>query len=158
MSGRTVDLQRRSLVVASVFAAGGAAAIPRRSAAAELTEAERANVALVENFCAAWSTLDLERVTALMSDDTVYRMSETTPPVTGHQALIDQMQPWVDTSHAIEFRILETFAKGPIVVTHRVDTFSSDTRPLQWEGVGVFLVRDRKIKEWSDYTIRVGRG
>jgi limonene-1,2-epoxide hydrolase len=85
-------------------------------------------------------------------------MSETTPPVTGHQALIDQMQPWVDTSKAITFRILETFAAGPLVVNHRIDTFASDTRPLTWEGVGVFFVQNGAIKEWFDYTIRVDRG
>ena len=67
------------------------------------------------------------------------------------------MQPWVDTSDAIEFRIVETFAKGPLVVNHRIDRFESKTRPLTWEGVGVFFVQSGKIKEWSDYTIRVER-
>lgn len=67
------------------------------------------------------------------------------------------MQPWVDTSDSIEFKILESFAKGPIVVTHRIDRFASKTRPLTWEGVGVFFVQNGKIKEWFDYTIRVDR-
>jgi limonene-1,2-epoxide hydrolase len=31
------------------------------------------------------------------------------------------------------------------------------SRPLTWEGVGVFYVKDGKIKEWSDYTIKVQR-
>ena len=44
-----------------------------------------------------------------------------------------------------------------MVVNHRVDRFVSTTRPLTWEGVGVFFVKDRKIKEWFDYTIRVQR-
>ena len=57
----------------------------------------------------------------------------------------------------ITMTILETFAKGPIVVTHRIDRFASKTRPLTWEGVGVFLVQNGKIKEWFDYTIRVDR-
>jgi limonene-1,2-epoxide hydrolase len=29
---------------------------------------------------------------------------------------------------------------------------------VTWEGVGVFYVENGKIKEWSDYTIRVERG
>jgi limonene-1,2-epoxide hydrolase len=128
------------------------------AAQTQWSETERANVDVVNDFCAAWSTLDLKQVTAHMSDDAVYRMTETTPPVTGHQALIDQMQPWVDTSNAITFEVRETFARGPLVVNHRVDTFASATRPLTWEGVGVFLVQDGKIKEWFDYTIRVDRG
>ena len=149
---------RRGLVGGAALAALAGTLPIGKADAAELSEAEQAKVAIVNAFCAAWSTLDLAEVTALMSDDSVYRMTETTPAVTGHQALIDQMQPWVDTSSAIEFKILETFAKGPLVVNHRVDTFSSDTRPLTWEGVGVFLVQDGKIKEWFDYSIRVDRG
>ena len=132
-------------------------ATDERAGAAELTESEAANVKLVTAFCAAWSSRDLANVTALMSDDAVYRMSQTTPPVTGHAGLVGQMQPWVDTSDTIEFKILETMAKGPIVLNHRVDRFASKTRPVTWEGVGVFYVENGKIKEWSDYTIRVER-
>lgn len=149
-------IDRRSFVATSGLAV--LTGLAASSAEAQLDEVESANVRVVNDFCAAWSTLDLRRVTSHMSDDAVYRMTETTPPVTGHQALIDQMQPWVDTSSAITFEILETFARGPLVVNHRVDTFASATRPLTWEGVGVFLVQDGKIKEWFDYTIRVERG
>ena len=152
------SLLRRDVLVGSGVAAIGALLAPRAGAAAELSEQEAANLALVNAFCAAWSTRDLQQVTALMSAEAVYRMSETTPPVTGGAALIAQMQPWVDTSSAIEFRILESFARGPMVINHRVDRFSSATRPLTWEGVGVFFVQDGKIKEWFDYTIRVERG
>jgi limonene-1,2-epoxide hydrolase len=44
-----------------------------------------------------------------------------------------------------------------MVINHRIDRFVSTTRPLTWEGVGVFFVKDGKIREWSDYTIRVER-
>ena len=44
-----------------------------------------------------------------------------------------------------------------MVINHRIDRFISTTRPLTWEGVGVFFVKDGKIKEWFDYTIRVER-
>ena len=52
--------------------------------------------------------------------------------------------------------MLDTAAAGPIVINHRVDRFMT-SRPLTWEGVGVFFVKDGKIKEWSDYTIKVQR-
>jgi limonene-1,2-epoxide hydrolase len=149
---------RRDFVTGSGLAAFGGLLASRAAPAAELNALEAANLEVVREFCASWSTLDLQRVTAHMTADAVYRMTETAPPVTGAAALIAQMQPWVDTSSAIEFRILESFAKGPLVVNHRVDRFSSTTRPLTWEGVGVFLVQDGKIKEWFDYTIGVQRG
>lgn len=155
MDGST--LHRRSFLAGTALAAAALAGANRASAQ-DWTEIEAANVKIVNDFCAAWSTLDLSRVTALMAEDSVYRMTETTLPVTGHQALIDRMQPWIDTSDAIVFEVKETFAKGPIVVNHRVDRFESTTRPLTWEGVGVFFVADGKIKEWFDYSIRVERG
>jgi limonene-1,2-epoxide hydrolase len=131
------------------------ATVPLR--AAEMSAAEKANVDLVAAFCASWSTRDMTKITPFLVSDTVYRMSETTPPVTGPDGVRERLESWLETSQQIEFRILDSFAMGPIVITHRIDRFVSTTRPLTWEGVGVFFVKDGKIKEWSDYTIRVER-
>jgi limonene-1,2-epoxide hydrolase len=122
------------------------------------SEAERANVQLVGDFCASWSTRDLAKILPRLADDCIYRMSETTPAVTGHAGVTERLGSWMPSSDlGIEFKILETFAAGSIVMNRRIDSFKSTTRPLTWEGVGVFFVRDAKIKEWSDYTIRVTR-
>jgi limonene-1,2-epoxide hydrolase len=149
---------RRSFVsaagVAGIAAAFGSTTL---LAAAELTAAEKANVDLVTAFCASWSTRDMTTITPFLASDSIYRMSETTPPVIGPEGVRSRLDSWMETSQQIEFKILETFAKGPIVVNHRIDRFVSTTRPLTWEGVGVFFVKDGKIKEWSDYTIRVER-
>src|SRR5215831_5596143 len=118
---------------------------------------EKANVEIVDKFCAAWSTRDMAQPLSFLADDSVYRMNETTPPVTGHAGVIEKLKSYVDESDRVEFKVLETFAKGPIVTNHRIDSFVSKTRPVTWEGVGVFLVQNGKIKEWSDYTIRVAR-
>lgn len=140
-------------------AAGVATLLPfgALARAAEPSAAEQANLALVREFCAAWSTRDLQKVLPMMAEDCVYRMTETTPPVAGHQGVTDRLGTWMQSSDRIEFRILDAFASGPIVMTHRIDRFVSTTRPLTWEGVGVFFVKDSKIKEWSDYTIRSER-
>jgi limonene-1,2-epoxide hydrolase len=133
-----------------------ASALPGQ--AAEWSESERANVQLVGEFCASWSTRDLARILPRLAGDCVYRMSETTPPVTGHAGVTERLGSWMPSSDlGIEFKILETFAAGPIVINHRIDSFKSTTRPLTWEGVGVFFVKDGTIKEWSDYTIRTIR-
>jgi limonene-1,2-epoxide hydrolase len=138
-------------ILAAIAASGRAAAQQARS------ELETRNIALVERFCASWSTKDLQKITALMADDNVYRMSETTPPITGHAAFVERLAPWMESSSSIVFQVLESFAMGPIVINHRIDRFQSSTRPLTWEGVGVFFVQDEKIKEWSDYTIAMSR-
>jgi len=124
--------------------------------AATLTPAEQANVKVVTEFCAAWSARDMNKVLPFLADDCVYRMSETTPAVNGHDGVIQRLKTWVDTASLVEFRVLDTRAAGPIVINHRIDRFMT-AQPLTWEGVGVFFVKDNRIKEWSDYTIRVQR-
>ena len=151
------NLHRRALIQASALGMLVAAFDSPRNAHAQVGTTESANLAIVEKFCAAWSTRDLKAITAFLADDSVYRMTETTPPIVGHEPFITQLQPWMVSSDSIEFKILETFARGPVVVTHRIDHFVSKTRPLTWEGVGVFFVQNGKIKEWSDFTIRTER-
>jgi len=127
------------------------------AAAADWSDAEKANVKIVTDFCAAWATRDLNAVYPFLAEDCVYRMSETTPAVTGHNGISSRLKPSLDEATRVQFRVLDTYAAGPIVINHRVDQFAT-SRPLTWEGVGVFFVKDGKIKEWSDYTIRVERG
>ena len=147
---------RRTFIAGAGGVAAGILAGPGRADAAEWSEAETANVRIVNDFCAAWATRDLARTLPFLAADCVYRMTETTAPATGHDGVTNRLKPTVDRSTRVEFKVLDTFAAGPIVINHRIDQFVS-YRPLTWEGVGVFFVKDGKIKEWSDYTIRVNR-
>jgi len=149
-------VERRAFLGAAGLVSVAALGVPDAAGAA-LTEREAANVKIVTDFCAAWSTRDLTTILPFLADDSVYRMTETTPPAIGHAGVRERLGSWIESSQQIEFTILETFAKGPVVVNHRIDRFVSTTRPLTWEGVGVFFVADGRIKEWSDYTIRVVR-
>ncbi len=151
------DAVRRAFLTTALTAAAVGRAVIPVAAAAPLTDAEAANVKLVQEFCASWSTRDLQQILPRLTDDCVYRMTETTPPVNGHAGVTERLGSWMQTSDRIEFTILDLFASGPLVMTHRIDRFISKTRPLTWEGVGVFFVTGGKIKEWSDYTIRTVR-
>jgi limonene-1,2-epoxide hydrolase len=150
-------MRRRSFLTTAGLGALSPLAFAARASAAEWSATEKANVQLVNDFCASWSTRDLAQVFPRFGDKGVYRMSETTPAVTGHAGLAERLGSWMKSSDRIVFEVLDTFAKGPMVVNHRIDRFESKTRPLTWEGVGVFFVKDGKIQEWSDYTIRVVR-
>lgn len=126
--------------------------------AAQMTAEEQANTEIVARFCAAWATRDPKQILPFFADTGLYRMSETTPPVTGPAGIMERLGSWIASSDkGIQFEILETWAKGPMVFNHRIDRFLSSTRPLTWEGVGVFFIKDGKIQEWNDYTIRVQR-
>jgi limonene-1,2-epoxide hydrolase len=129
-----------------------------RVSAAEWTNAEKANAKLVADFCESWSTRDLKQILPRLSPECIYRMSETIPAVTGHAGVTEKLGSWMTSSdRGIEFKILDTWAAGPMVMNHRVDSFRSTKQPLTWEGIGVFFVKDGRIREWSDYTIRVSR-
>jgi limonene-1,2-epoxide hydrolase len=146
--------------VSGVAAVGAMSAamseVATAATAAEWNAAERANVNVVTDFCVAWSTRDMNKTLPFLADDCVYRVTETTPPVNGHDGVTQRLKTLVDTASLVEFRILDTMAAGPIVINHRIDRFMT-AQPLIWEGVGVFFVKDGKIKEWSDYTIRFQR-
>ena len=150
------EANRRAFLTTAGLGAAALLGRGRSADAAEWNAAERANVKTVTDFCAAWATRDLARVLPFLADDCVYRMTETTPPASGHDGIILRLKPTVDNATLVEFRVLDTMAAGPIVINHRVDRFMT-ARPLTWEGVGVFFVKDGKIQEWSDYTIRVER-
>lgn len=147
--------RRRFLALAALGT--GVLAVPDRPAdAADLTSAEQGNLKLVTDFCASWTTRDMTRILPFLADDCVYRMTETTPPANGHDGVVQRLKQWLDDSSLVEFKILDAKVAGPIVITHRIDRFLTK-QPLTWEGVGVFFVKDAKIKEWSDYTMRVQR-
>ena len=57
------------------------------SAAAELTPEEQANVDLVQEFCAAWSEPQLNRIMSFFTDESAYRMTETTELADGINAV-----------------------------------------------------------------------
>ena len=150
------NTSRRGFLAVAGMGAGAFLGAASGAEAADLSPAERANVKVVTDFCAAWSTRDMAKILPFLSDDCVYRMTETTPPANGHDGVIQRLKQWVDDSSLVEFKILDSMAAGPIVITRRIDRFLTK-QPLTWEGVGVFFVKDGKIKEWTDYTIRVQR-
>jgi limonene-1,2-epoxide hydrolase len=152
-----MSTSRRAFLTTAGLGALTPLALASQASAAEWTDAEKANVKLVNDFCASWSTRDLKQVLPRFADTGVYRMSETTPPVTGHAGITERLGSWMQSSDRIVWEVLDTYAKGPMVINHRIDRFESKTRPLTWEGVGVFFVKDGKIQEWQDYTIRVTR-
>lgn len=146
--------ERRGFLRASL-AAGAATLMPSVASAAQSSGTEQSNARLVAEFCASVSKLDPEAMRPFFADDVVYRMTETTPPIVGVDGVLEAYRTLNATS--IEFKVLETFTAGPLVITRRVDRFVSP-RPFTWQGVGVFFVKDGKIKEWSDYTIHMERG
>ena len=130
---------------------GVASAIP--AMAAGRTAAEEANLALVTDFCAAFATRDMTKIASYLAPNCSYRITETAMPAVGGAA-VQRIQSYVERSSKIEFRILDSWTRGPMVINERIDSFTrSDERPA-YHLVGVFFIKDGKIAEWTDYGIR----
>jgi limonene-1,2-epoxide hydrolase len=152
-----LEATRRSLVAPATIGGlmlAACASAPRSARAGEMTALERANVAVVNEFLAAIKPHDMTGMVRYMSPAIAYRMTETSPQDKGYDAMEQRLRPFVSSADKIEIKVLTTHAAGPIVINHRIDTFTSSNHPLLFEGVGVFFLADGKIREWTDYTIR----
>lgn len=148
-------MNRRTFLTIGAGTAVAAGFGARAEAGAEPTAVEKANVKLVNDFCAAWPSHDLAKILSFFAAEGAYRMTETAEPVKGHDAMAARIRPFLDRVQ--RFEILDTFARGPMVFNERIDHFSGG--PLKaWHGVGVFFIKDGKIVEWSDYTMSIDRG
>lgn len=149
MNNTELGINRRAFLAAGLGAAAFVGA-GSRAEAAEPTSIEKANMQIVKDFCAAWPSHDLEKILAFFADNGSYRMTETMEPSKGRQALTARIKTII--TNVDRFEILDTFARGPMVVNERIDRFSN-FQLKSWHGVGVFLIKDGKIVEWYDYTI-----
>jgi limonene-1,2-epoxide hydrolase len=128
--------------------------LPRQARAAAPSEAEAANVQLVKDVCAAWATLDPAKVAAFFRDDCALRFSETSPWVTGRDAIFQKIKGVVDGAEKVELEILDLHPKGSIVLNERMDRTTKQGKTRPFHVVGIILVKEGKIAEWNDYAIR----
>jgi limonene-1,2-epoxide hydrolase len=139
------------------LAAGGAAALlawPHASQAADQSAIEAANIKVVTDFCNLWPSRDVTKLAPFFTDSAVYRVSETSPPNVGRDAIVARITPMFDGADVVELRISQSRAIGPIVINERVDTFEGPTKHWRFHLTGVFFLKDGKIQEWTDYLIR----
>jgi len=130
---------------------GAALAMP--AVAAGQTAAEAANLALVADFCAAFATRDMTKIASYLAPNCSYRITETAMPVVG-AAAVERIKSYVERSSKVEFKILDSWARGPMVINERIDSFTRPDASPAYHLVGVFFIKDGKIAEWTDYGIR----
>ena len=112
-------------------------------------------IELVRKFCAAWSdNIPAPDLAAFFTEDAVYH-NIPLAPVTGREAIenniVSFIRPGAPGIEAIQFRILNIAANGPVVMTERVDVFKLPDRSFEMPVMGIFEVRDGKISAWRDY-------
>jgi limonene-1,2-epoxide hydrolase len=143
--------RRRFLTTGALGACATLAAL--RADAAEPTAAERANINTVTDFCAAWLTHDSNKVNAFLADNVAMRWSEKSPWTTGREASAQKIKQLIDGAEKVELQILDTYARGPMVLNERMDKTTKQGKTSSFHLVGIFIVRGGKIAEWLDYAI-----
>ena len=117
--------------------------------AAEQTAQERVNMQLFKDFCEAWPAHDVTKIMSYFADNCTYRPLETMEAAKGREAVENEIKRFVNNVE--RFEILETWARGPMVINQRIDHFKN-FQIKAWHGTGVFFLKNGKIVEWFDYT------
>jgi|JI10StandDraft_1071094.scaffolds.fasta_scaffold345925_2 limonene-1,2-epoxide hydrolase len=114
------------------------------------SSAEQANVKVVDDFIAAWD--DPDRAVGYLAPQAAIRMIEDQPPIVGPAAIAEAFKGFMTPGVTLTVETLETTVHGPIVMNKRIDTLKTEGKPDQvFPVVGVFLVKNGKILEWTDY-------
>jgi limonene-1,2-epoxide hydrolase len=105
---------------------------------------------VVQEFCAAFATKDVDTISKLLADDVVYHNVGMAPAV-GKEASIAMIQGFLDMAEKMTFQIHRIAANGDSVLTERTDTFTINGADSPVAVMGTFDLSDGKIVAWRDY-------
>jgi limonene-1,2-epoxide hydrolase len=153
------ELTNRREFIAVGAASASLAVLAAKASAAEvdpkLLALEEANINLVNDFCAAWETMDVDKLASFWDDAIVYQLIEG-PRINGKAALIDGTKQFLATRTEARFEVPRSAAMGNMVINERVDHFKRENNDEAFHVTGFFLVKNGKIVEWQDYTMPAG--
>jgi len=105
---------------------------------------------VVQEFCAAFATKDVDTIASRLADDVVYHNVGMAPAV-GKEASVAMIQGFLDMAEKMTFEIHRIAANGDSVLTERTDTFTINGADSPVAVMGSFDLRDGKIVAWRDY-------
>jgi limonene-1,2-epoxide hydrolase len=107
-------------------------------------------IELVRRFCAAWADGDVDALVAYFADDAVYHNIPISP-VSGKDAIKTTIEGFTAGVEKIEFRVNAISGDGDVVLTERVDVFTTPDKVIELPVMGTFEIRAGKIAAWRDY-------
>ena len=111
----------------------------------------------MNDFCATFAVpFDWDKMASFLRDDCKYRASQTVRMVEGPDAIVGLLKSFAGNATSAGVEIVDTWARGPVVVNDRVDRFALPANNLDIPVVGVFYMVDGKIAEWTDFVFDVG--
>lgn len=108
------------------------------------------NIKLVEDFCDAWSRLDVEELVSYFTNDAIYH-NMPGPPIVGKAAIETILKGILAPTTWAEWEMLNIAEAGDKVLTERVDRFDIAGKRVELPVAGVFEIENGKIKAWRDY-------
>jgi limonene-1,2-epoxide hydrolase len=122
------------------------------------TAQETENERLVSQFCHDWAKQDVDHLAEYLDSDIEYQMYEGRPDIIGKDAFKQELREFLNRLKDVEWEIYRSYAIGELVINERIDHFidEDESKSFHLPIVGVFLVRDGKIKMWKDYSLREG--
>ena len=112
-------------------------------------------IEIVRRFCAGWcDNIAAAELAAFFTDDAIYH-NIPLAPVIGRKAIesniVSFIRPGAPGIEAIQFRVINIAANGPVVMTERVDVFKLPGRSFELPVMGIFEISNGKISAWRDY-------
>lgn len=108
------------------------------------------NEAIVRDFIAAWSRLDVDELVGYFAADGTYH-NMMLQPVSGQDALRVFIGRFLKGWTKTEWDVLNIVAKGDVVMAERLDRTQVGDKQVDLPCCGVFEMRDGKIAVWRDY-------
>ena len=157
MEDRQQLTNRREFIAAGAAGVALAGLAARTASAAEVSPAlrahEEANLKLVNEFCAAWEAMDMDKLASYFDDKVTFRMIEGMQRIEGKAALIEGTKQFLSTRKKARFEVLRSAAMGNTVINERIDYFTREDGEDAFHITGFFLIKNGKIVEWQDYTM-----
>jgi limonene-1,2-epoxide hydrolase len=153
-------MDRRTFLPASFFGVLSMATLTKGSDAAGTSDAEKANLKIIHDMVATWDIvaasepLDVARLRPYFADDCAFRLRPTDSTATrGLEVVEAALKRGTANGQKIQHELLESFAKGPVVAIEKLNQFITPEKTRTSHVVAVFLMKEGKIAEWTEYFI-----
>ena len=108
------------------------------------------NETIVREFIEAWSRLDAAELASYFAEDGCYS-NIPAQPVCGRKNIEKMINGFISTWTKTVREVRTLMASGDVVVAERLDKTRTTQGNVDLPCVGIFEMRDGKIREWRNY-------
>jgi limonene-1,2-epoxide hydrolase len=108
------------------------------------------NETVIREFIQAWSRLDPAELAGYFAEDGIYH-NMPIEPVQGREQIEEFIRGFLSSWTETDWDIVTIIAEGNLVIAERVDRTKTQEKSVELPCVGVFELKDGKIKVWRDY-------